>query len=562
MNKKRPAIDGFVPRRPGDQLGSLHVSAPRRAIATGARKIAITDIPEARPLHTARGDAMRNLGQHKEGYGLGRSDIDESLIGIGSIEDNDQKNAKKRLWFLRRRKQARIKKPRGKVFKLFKWLIILLILAGLSVGGYTAYKLITAGGNVFRGNIMDIFKTKELKQDGGGRSNFLIVGTSEDDPGHGGALLTDSILVVSVDQKNKNLYMFSVPRDLYVEFGMACNSGYAGKINEYFICSNDGDNKEAEQDRLAKMQEFVGNIFGLDIQYGIHVNHTVIRQVVDAIGGIDVDIQGSNGDPGILDRNFDWRCNYTCYLVKYTNGVHHLDGEHALFLAMARGDVSPTYGLGNSNFDREKNQQKILTAIKQKAMTTGILTNLGAVTNIIDALGENLRTNIATDEIQTLMKLAGDIKPADVHSISLVDKDNPVMTTGMYGGASVVMPKAGIYDYSEIQALIAKNLSNNPVIREAAPIAVLNGSGQAGLAQTEADKLTTDDFTVSSVGNAPSGTYEPIEIYQIGGGNTATAKKLKGLYNVTVKTTTPPAAVDEDIRFVIIIGAATEEAGQ
>lgn len=424
-----------------------------------------------------------------------------------------------------------------------------------------AYKVVIAGGNIFKGNIMDMFKMKELKQDENGRSNFLIVGTSEDDPGHGGALLTDSILVVSIDQTNKNIVMFSVPRDLYVEFGMACNSGYSGKINEYFICSNDGETKEDEQDRLSKTQAFIGDIFGIDIQYGIHVNHTVIKEVVDAIGGVDVDIQGSNGDPGILDRNFDWRCNYTCYLVKYDNGVHHLDGEHALFLAMARGDVSPTYGLGNSNFDREKNQQKILTAIKEKAMTTGILTNLSAVTKIIDALGDNLRTNIATDEIQTLMKIANDTKTDDIYSVSLVDDDDPVVATGMYGGSSVVMPKVGVYDYSEIQALIAKNLSNDPVIREAAPIQVLNGSGQVGLAQTEADELEAEDFVIASVGNAPDGTYEKIEIYQIGSGNTATANKLADKYGVKIKTTEPPATVEDDVKFVIIIGAATEEAG-
>lgn len=552
MKNNRPAIDGFVPRRSGDQLGRLHTD--------GSKKIIVTSIPKTRPIHTANGETQRNLGQQKRGYGLGRSDIDESLSIIDNMEDFKQENVKKRrLNFLRRcRREKSGKKPRGKVFKFFKWLVIVLILAGLTAGGYTAYKLIAAGGSVFSGNIINIFNNKELKQDSNGRSNFLIVGTSEDDPGHGGALLTDSILVVSVDQKNKNLYMFSVPRDLYVEFGMACNSGYSGKINEYFICSNDGDAKGDEQDRLAKTQKFIGDIFGIDIQYGVHVNHTVIKQVVDAIGGINVNIQGSNGDPGILDRNFDWRCNYKCYLVKYDNGIHHLDGEHALFLAMARGDVSPTYGLGNSNFDREKNQQKILAAIKEKSMTTGILTNLSAITQIIDALGDNLRTNIETNEIQTIMKLAGDIKSADIHNITLVDKDNPVVKTSMYGGASVVMPEAGIYDYSEIQALIAKNLSSDPVVREAAPIAVLNGSGQAGVAQSEADELIDESYNVTSVANAPSGQYQAIEIYQIGDDNAATAKKLASKYKVTIKTTDPPVTADEEIKFIIIIGAATE----
>jgi LCP family protein required for cell wall assembly len=415
-----------------------------------------------------------------------------------------------------------------------------------------AYKFIVAGQNVFQGNILDIFKNQALKQDINGRSNFIILGTSEDDPDHGGADLTDSILVVSIDQKNKNAYIFNVPRDLYVKYGMACFSGYAGKINEYFMCS-----AEDEQARLNATQKFIGDIFGLDIQYGVHVNHTVIKDVVNAIGGIDVDIQGSNGNPGVYDRNFDWRCNYKCYLVKYDNGVHHLDGEHALFLAMARGDTAPTYGLGNSNFDREKNQQKILIAIRDKALSTGALTNLGTITGIIDALGNNLRTNIQSAEIRTLTQVASEIKSADIHTLSLFGEDGSVVTTGSYGGASVVMPSAGIFEYSEIQNFIKKSVTNDPVARENAPIVVLNGTGQTGYGKTKADLLTTAGYNISLVDTAPDGTYENVEIYQIGTDNPATAEKLATLYGVTIKKIAPPTTVNGDVRFVIIFGSVT-----
>jgi LCP family protein required for cell wall assembly len=511
-------------------------------------------MPENRPLHTTDDDTDRVLGQQKTGYGLGRSDIDESLRDIDNTGEPSKKLSRRQ----RRRLAKQTRKPNSTARRIFKWLIIAIVLALLAVGGYTAYKFVTAGNNIFQGNILDIFKSQPLKQDSNGRSNFLILGTSEDDPGHNGANLTDSILVVSVDQKNNNIYMFSVPRDLYVEYGVACNSGYSGKINEYFMCSDSGTNAEAEKDRLIKTQKFVGDIFGLDIQYGIHANGTVIKEAVDAVGGIDVDIEGSNGAPGILDRNFDWRCNFTCYYVKYVNGIHHLDGEHAWFLSMARGDIAPTYGLGNSNFDREKNQQKILVAIKNKAMTTGILTNLGAVTKLIDALGNNLRTNIQADEIRTLMQVASDVKPSDVHTLSLVGDDNAVVKTGSYGDASVVMPSAGIFDYGEIKAFIEKNLSSDPVIREAAPIVVLNGTGQSGFGQTKADVLTKAGFNVTLVNNAPDGTYEAVEIYQIGTDNTATAKKLSSMYGgVTIKKSAPPLAVNGNVRFVIIFGAVT-----
>lgn len=544
MRNRQSSIDGFVQRRSSNQIGSAHNKKHKSSDGLSDIKL----------LHNTGSDKVKNLDQHKiqTGRVLGRSDIEDSLNGL-NVNDEPTKKLSRR----QRRKLARKnKKPRSLKRRVIKWFFVLLALGLFGIGIFTAYKFVNAGHNVLQGNILDVFQNQPLKQDSNGRSNFLILGTSEDDNGHDGADLTDSMLIVSIDQKNKNIYMFSVPRDLYVKYGEACPAGYAGKINAYFSCSNTGTTSEAEQDRLAKTQKFVGSVFDMDIQYGVHVNHTVIKEAVDAVGGVDVDIEGSNGDSGVLDRNFDWRCKYTCYLVKYNNGVHHLDGEHALFLAQARGDVAPTYGLGNSNFDREKNQQKILMSLKAKAMTTGILTNLSSVTKLIDAFGNNLRTNIQASEIRTLMQVASDVKQTDVHTVSLFGEDNSVVKTGNYGGASVVMPSAGIYDYSGIQALILKNLTSNPVSREAAPIVVLNATGQTGYGQSKADALKTEGYNVTVVDTAPDGIYDKVEVYQIGTtDNAATATKLAEKYKVKLKKTAPPVEVTGDVKFVIIYGA-------
>jgi LCP family protein required for cell wall assembly len=543
MKKQHSSIDGFIPRRSGGQLGDLHDEHKRPNLA---------DVPNRKLIHTTGNDEMRIIGKEQPGLDIGRSELDDSLRDI----DDGLAELPKKLSRKQRRLMKKLaRKPRSKVRRIIKWLLIVILLAGLSVGGYMVYKFLSASHNILQGNVLDLFQTQPLKQDSNGRSNFLVLGTSEDDPGHPGSTLTDSMMVISVDQKNKDIYMFSIPRDLYVEYGTACDSGYSGKINVYFSCSDEGTDAQAEQNRLTRTQKLIGDIFGLDIQYGIHINQTVLRQAVDAVGGIDVDIQGSNGDSGVFDRNFDWRCNYTCYLVKYVNGVHHLDGAHALYLSQARGDIAPTYGLGNSNFDREKNQQKILMALKEKAMTTGVLTNLSSVTQLIDALGSNLRTNIQANEIRTLMQVASSIKSGDVHTISLVDDGSSVVKSGNYDGASVVMPAAGMYSYSEIQAYIKKNISTNPVVREAAPIVVLNGTGTAGFGQTKADELTAAGYNVALVDNAPDGTYGKVEVYQIGTEDSATAAKLASLYGVTIKTTTPPISVDNTIRFVVIFGS-------
>lgn len=551
MKPQKHSIDGFVPRRAGSRLGEQHPGQAgdlrrrqTQAQPTGMRRPSQSVTPAASHAAPSVASPLR----YSDG-GLTRRDIDESLSGI---TDTKPEAVKKRRWLFGKKK---LQAPKTKKRRVIKWVIIVIVLIALLAGGWLAYTTLRASGNIFKGNILGLVQSQPLKQDSNGRSNILILGTSEDDPGHGGAYLTDSMMVVSIDQKNKTASMFSIPRDLYVKYGMACNSGYQGKINEFFNCVNDDySTPDAEQQRLTETRAFVGQIFGMDIQYGVHVNNTVIKDAVNAVGGVDVDIKGSNGEPGILDRNFDWRCNYKCNLVKYDNGIHHLDGEHALYLAMARGDIAPTYGLGNSNFDREKNQQKIIVALKEKAVSTGTLTDLGKVTGLIDSLGNNLRTNFETNEIRTLMGLGSDIPATSITTISLFGADNSLVTSGNYNGASVVMPAAGIFDYSDIRTFLKQKLSTDPVTREGATIVVLNGSGVAGVAQTEADKLTEAGFIVGDIANAPEAKYGDVEVYQVGEGMTGTKARLQSAFGVTVKTTAPPIEVSDDVNFVVIFG--------
>lgn len=543
MTGRRPSLDGFVPRRATSQLGEHHAApnAPVRPALHGLRPSGSLEVPN-QPT-TLRSSSAAGI----------RSEIDESLKSIDT-DDNPTKGKKGR-----RKKGA----PKSKARRIIKWIIVVIIIGLLGIGGWLLYKALHASGNIFKGNIFDIVQTQPLKQDANGRSNVLVVGTSEDDQGHDGARLTDSIMVMSIDQKNKNAYMFSIPRDMMVHYNMACNSGYSGKVNEYFNCVNEDYNSaDAEQERLSKTQAFIGDIVGLDIQYGVHVNYSVMRELVSAIGGITVTIESRNPN-GQMDSNFDWKCGVgdrkvtrnevlqrcppSGHFIDYPNGPVNLDAEHALYLAQARGDSAPTYGFEQSNFDREKNQQKIVKAIREKALSAGVLTDFGKVTGIIDALGNNLRTNFETKEIRTLVSLAKDIKSDQIQSISLIDGDSPIMD----GNAQ---PVAGMYQFSALRALIAKKLSSNPVTREEANVVVLNGSGVAGVAKTEADKLTSQGFVISGTDNAPEGTYGDVEVYQIGTGKTATKAKLESLFKIKVKTTAPPVDVATGTNFVVIFG--------
>ena len=530
-------MDGFVPRRPGGQA----VSEPNNEAANRFR----TPMPLGE-------SPRRQLTSDHGGRELVRSELDESLKGIDTGDDSGKKA-----------KSRKAKAPKSKLRRIVKWVLVALVVIGLAIGGYILYKTLNAGNQIFKGSLLDIVQNQPLKQDSNGRSNILVLGTSEDDPGHQGASLTDSIMVLSVDQTNKNAYMMNLPRDMEVKYGMACNSGYQGKINEYFGCvGGNTDSIDERRAALTKSAAFVGGILGLDIQYGVNVNYTVMRELVGAVGGITVTIE-SRDPRGQMDSNFDWKCGEgdrkvsaaerkrrcppSGHFIDYPNGPVELDAEHALYLAQARGDRAPTYGFEQSNFDREKNQQKIVKAIRDKALSGGVLTDFTKVSGILDALGNNLRTTFEAKEIRTLATLAKDIPSESIQSISFIDSEPPLMN----GNAQ---PTAGIFQFGAIQAYVKKKLSSNPVVREEAKIVVFNGSGTAGVGQKEADKLTADGFTISKVANAPAGAYADIEVYQLGDGMPATKDKLASMYGVEIKTTPPPGILPPGTNFVVIVG--------
>lgn len=520
-------MDGFVSRTPRTQLGQASPQ-PKK--------------PQAAEMTAKSNDTRAKVG-------VSRSEIDESLKEIDAPERDVRGRIKKTPEQKNRRK------------KIIKRILIGLLVIGLVIGGYVGVKAFIAGSKSLRGNLFDFVQKAPLKMDANGRSNILIVGTSEDSDGgnHPGGNLTDSIMVLSLDQNKKDAYMISMPRDFWVKLDSPCDVGYESKINAVYMCaSNDGQDEEAGRKAL---QSKVGEVFGLDVQYYAHLNNTVVKDAVDAVGGITVTVESE--DPrGIYDPNFDWQCNYQCKMVNYKNGeVAQMDGAHALAFARAR-NAQGGYGLPGGNFDREKNQQKVIQALQDKAISAGTLTNVGKVTGLIDALGNNLRTNFEVKEIRTLVDLGQLIKGDKLQSIGLTEEGQAVVTTGDMAGQSIVRPVDGLYVYSGIQKYIQKQMNSDAVTKEAAEVVVLNGSGIVGAAQVEADKLETKGITITMIDNAPAGDYGKVMIYQIGDGNTATKKRLESVYGVKVQAGDPPVLVGETTDFVVVVGSIAKPSAQ
>ena len=306
---------------------------------------------------------------------------------------------------------------------------------------------------------MDILIGTELAKDENNLTNVLIFGTSEDAEGHGGGLLTDSILVASIDQEKKTSKIFSIPRDLWVNYAvpggetMNCVVGTQGKINATYMCALDEykNNKDRASRYFAKK---VSEITGLNLQYYISLDWNALKTVVDELGGIDVDVYADD-ESGIHD---------SCQHLDLAKGMNYgLNGSTALKLARARNagcDEGGDFGLSRSNFDREINQQRIFSAIKNKAFSIGILTKPTKVIRLIDSLGDNVKTNITMAEVRTLIDIATHLEE-EVESVSTVDQ----FGVGRIGIQSVVLPRgastyneSSMFSYGDFQRYLRKKL--------------------------------------------------------------------------------------------------------
>jgi LCP family protein required for cell wall assembly len=349
---------------------------------------------------------------------------------------------------------------RHRVRRFIITILALILIIGLSVGGWLGYKFARTSERVFgTQNILALLEDKPLNGEAQGRVNILLAGDSSDDPGHPGADLTDSIMVASIDTKNNTAFLLSIPRDLYVNIP---GFGYA-KINEAYQDGN-SDNFSAPgypNGGMGLLEEVVSQDLNMPIDYYALVDYTAFKDAVDAVGGITINIQGS--DPkGILDRNFDWICDYKCYEVKYPNGPATLNGTQALYLARARGDyVAPQYagyGFAEGDFERTENQRKMLTAVATKATSLGVLSNPFKIADLFDSVGNNVQTDLQLANVRRLYGIMKKVNANDIQSEAFNDANGTDLLANYTtsSGEEALIPTAGIGNYTQLAAFVAQ----------------------------------------------------------------------------------------------------------
>ena len=426
---------------------------------------------------------------------------DQSTLTLG-IDQLPENNTKKPHWWQFRKKNKLKSDHPDKPHRKLKRFILFVLLIGVIVAGFIGWKVLRTSSHVFNGNVLGFFNTTKLRGEEDGRVNILLAGTSEDDgPDHGGASLTDSIMIISIDTKNNTAFTTSIPRDLWVKYGEQCAAGYAGKINNAYECGESVkfDEPGYPKGGMGLLTKIISTNLGFPIQYYGKIDYSAFKDAVNAVGGIQITVD-SNDPRGIYDPNIQPKDGGP---VRLKNGVNTLDGIHALALARSR-NAHGGYGLSRGDFDRTLYQRKMLIALKDKALSAGVLSNPAKIGNLLDAAGNNVQTNFKTSELRRLYDLSKLVKNQNIKSVDLADPEVNLIKTGMYSGQSIVMPAAGIGDFSDLQNFFNKIMSTDPLVTENASAVVLNGSGETGLAQKYAKKLSDKGVTVSVISNAPA----------------------------------------------------------
>jgi LCP family protein required for cell wall assembly len=327
-----------------------------------------------------------------------------------------------------------------RIKRLVKRVTIFFLAAMVVIGGWLGYQLYSTAaktaGDKNPLSLLSVFKPVSLDQTKG-RTNILLTGYSADDPGHQGADLTDSIIVISIDKSTNSADIISIPRDTYVDIP---GFGYQ-KINAAY-----------EDGGMSLMEKVINQDLGITINYYTLINYAAVQDAVNDVGGVTVNIDSS--DPrGLYDPNTG---------VDLPNGTVKLDGQQALDLSRARGDDYGSYGFPNGDFDRIKNQQLLLLALKAKISSSSVIANPLKVGALIGSIGNNIKTNLQIDQFETLYSITKNISNSNIKTVSLNDINGQTLLTSYVtdDGEDALIPTSGLDNYSQIQTAVQNLLSN------------------------------------------------------------------------------------------------------
>ena len=400
------------------------------------------------------------------------------------LNDNNLKNIQPKK---KRAKVAKIpvdtnspeyKRKKKKRIKILAITFFFVIIAALGFLVYKGYIFSHELGFIFSPETLITRRDKELKKDSSGRfTNILFAGL--DTRESGGLLNTDSIIIASYDYKNNNIILLSIPRDFHVE--VAENANWFSRINSIY---SSNEQKE-EGTGMKELTKTVEKIIGEEIQYYAVVDFNAFTEIIDAVGGININVENSFTDY-MYPKGVDYQT------VSFKAGPQTMDGETALIYSRSRHSSHNNEG---SDFSRAKRQQKVIIAIKDKLLSSQSLTNPKTLTGILASISGNLKiSDFTITDIEAAFKLADKYEEEKGKTYSFVLDPSIgnwllVEKKSLESGAYAIGPKAGLGKYEDIQDFLKMVVDNPQLYAENAKIMIYDTGMGFQKAKEETDKL-------------------------------------------------------------------------
>ncbi len=381
--------------------------------------------------------------------------------------------------------------------------------------------------------------------DGRERLNILLVG-SDHRQGRAGSN-TDTLIIVSVDPATRKVAMFSIPRDTVdvpIPPGPArqvFGRVYAGKINSFYdAVRNRPDLFPGNRSTRGfnGLKAILGELTGLDIKYFVEVNFQGFRRVIDAMGGVTINVQVPLVDDAFPSGTKSVR-------LYIPSGLQHMDGAEALRYARSRYTTD--------DFDRGARQQRVLLSLREQANPIELIPK---IPELVTALESSVRTDIPVDLLDELLGLADSVDTRDIRSFVF---NRPIYQDEVISGPRgyILVPKVDLIRRAVRDAFKESDTTEEErqaIAEEAGTVWVLNGTGEARRGTRIAGYLEYHGAAASAPRQRPEGAVpRQTRIVVYNGAESrlpATIAFLERVFEVEVTTEQDPA-VRADITVTI-----------
>lgn len=340
-----------------------------------------------------------------------------------------------------------------------RWALVCIILGALLLiaggGVYVAIRAADAKLNAVIGttNIIDHESESFAGSSIEGAINLLLVGLDVAEGADRGGVLTDTIIIVHIPATHDQAYLISIPRDTKVDIPAEPKYRFRGdseKINAAFgvgYRAVEGDEQAKRAAGVDMLAKTINKLTGIKFTGAVMIDMSGFKGVLRELGGVELCVDhrvraihlAYDADGRVVPVWYDDSAGRIRGIPRggrelwFEVGCRHYDAELALEYSRLRK------GLPNGDYDRQRNQQKLIKALVKKAMSKGVVTDLKKLDAMIDAGGK--ATVLDTGGVK-LVDFVFTLKDVAVNDVVTIRTNPGTWGTVEIGGVSYVQLNA------------------------------------------------------------------------------------------------------------------------